>query len=57
MKTDEDIIAILQAAPAVLEESLTPLSAKQTRRLVIQVLNDCGVSAEDYLRVITRPLV
>lgn len=57
VKTDADIIAIINAAPVILEESVTPASAKQSKRLVIQVPMDCGVTDEDYQRVITRPLV
>ena len=57
VKTDEEIIAILNAAPFFIEESRIPYSARQSKRIIIQVPNDCGVTAEEYMRVITRPLV
>jgi len=56
VKTDEEIIAILNESMIRLEEAKIPFSPKQSRRIIIQVPNDCGVTAEEYMRVITRPL-
>ena len=56
VKTDEEIIAILNGSTIRLEESKLPFSPKQSKRIVIQVPNDCGITAEEYIRVITRPL-
>jgi hypothetical protein len=56
VKTDEEIIAILNGSTIRLEEAKLPFSPKQSKRLIIQVPNDCGVSAEEFMRVITLPL-
>jgi hypothetical protein len=56
VKTDDEIIEILKGSVVFIEESKLPFSPKLSKRLKIQVPNDCGVTAEEYMNVIIRPL-
>jgi hypothetical protein len=56
VKTADEIIKILNGTQIFIEESKKPFSAKLSKRLKIQVPKDCGVTAEEYMNVITRPL-
>lgn len=56
VKTDNEIIGILSGSVIFIEESKLPFSPKLSKRLKVQVPKDCGVTAEEYMNVITRPL-
>jgi hypothetical protein len=56
VKTQEEIIEILNDATVFIEEVKPPWSSERSKRLKIQVPNDCGVTAQEYMNVITRPL-
>jgi len=56
VKTQEEIIEILNGATVLIEEVKPPWSSERSKRLKIQVPNDCGVTAQEYMNVITRPL-
>ncbi|MDO9097401.1 MAG: hypothetical protein Q7U60_04700 [Candidatus Methanoperedens sp.] len=56
VKTDNEIIGILSRSVIFIEESKLPFSPKLSKRLKVQVPNDCGVTAKEYMNVITRPL-
>lgn len=55
-KTSQEIQDIIKNSPARLEEGHLPATAKEFKKIIIQVPNDCGVTAEEYMQVITRPL-
>jgi hypothetical protein len=57
VKTQEEIIEILNVAAVFIEEVKPPWSSERSKRLKIQVPNDCGVTAKEYMAVITRDLV
>jgi hypothetical protein len=57
VKTREEIIEILNVATVFIEEVKPPWSSERSKRLKIQGPNDCGVTAQEYMNVITRPLV
>jgi hypothetical protein len=57
VKTQEEIIEILNGAAVFIEEVKPPWSSERSKRLKIQVPNDCGVTAKEYMAVITRDLV
>jgi hypothetical protein len=56
VKSEAYIIEILNGASVFIEESKLPFSTITSKRLKIQVPNDCGITAEEYMTVITRPL-
>ena len=56
VKTQEEIIEILNGATVFIEEVKPPWSSERSKRLKIQVPNDCGITAEEYKNVITRHL-
>jgi hypothetical protein len=56
VKTADEIIEVLNGAQVFIEESKLPFSPKLSKRLKIQVPNDCGVTADEYMNVIIRPL-
>ncbi|MDO8726536.1 MAG: hypothetical protein Q7J35_10755 [Candidatus Methanoperedens sp.] len=56
VKSEAYIREILNSASVFIEESKLPFSTIASKRLKIQVPNDSGITAEEYMTVITRPL-